>query len=325
MIRKCFFAFQCLVICITFSFANNCVKSLALTEQRNINSFESADSCPCLEKYDFSIVSLLGVIQGITEFLPVSSTGHMVVVEHFFDKKNTSADTFSREVAMNSYFAIIQCGSILAIIVLYKRRIVDMTLGIFCRSPQGILLVRNLLVSFLPAGILGLFLDGSLQNILYTPKYIALALILGASLMLFAEKKYKNIFKIQADVDTLSFKTCIKIGLWQCLALIPGMSRSMLTIVGGYFCGLKKVIAVEYSFLLGLVTLTATTFFKLIKDYNLIFQYFDIQTFFLGIFVAFIFSMLAIKFLLTYISKHSLCIFVWYRLFLGSLILFLLK
>lgn len=282
-----------------------------------------------IEKFDDSIqedkyhnVALLGVIQGVTEFLPVSSTGHMILAEYFLNKGKSS---ISYQEAMNSYFTIIQSGSILAILILYRNRILDMFRACFFRNKRGGYLIRDLLLSFLPAGLLGICLNGMLQNLLYNPMCIAYALIFGSFLMIFAERWYTKNGSKSCEITDLSAVSCIKIGLWQCLALIPGMSRSMSTIVGGYFCNLDKKSAAEYSFLLGFVTLSAATIFKILADREILFRYFSIQTFTVGILIAFIFSILTVRWFVAYLSARGLWIFAWYRLILGISVFFLLK
>jgi undecaprenyl-diphosphatase len=223
--------------------------------------------------------------------------------------------------AMNSYFSIIQCGSILAIVLVFYRRILGVFAAFCGRNPEGLQLARNLLASLFPAIVAGLFFDGILQKLLYNPTSIACALIFGAVLIFAFEKKY-SCARNTLSINELRTFSALKIGLWQCLALIPGMSRSMATILGGYSCKLKRQDAAEYSFLLGLVTLFLATVFKLVKDHEVIFSCFTPSMFFVGIFAAFIFSVLTIKIFLNFLATNGMCPFAWYRILLGILIFF---
>jgi undecaprenyl-diphosphatase len=270
------------------------------------------------QRCDYATAVVLGITQGVTEFLPVSSTGHMILANRVL---NGELGGGAHNRAMNSYFVIIQCGSILAIILVFWRRILSVFAALFGRSSEGLRLARNLLASLIPAAVVGIFLDGILQKLFYNPTCIACALILGAALIFAFEKKY-SYARNTLNVNDLQIFSSVKIGLWQCLALIPGMSRSMATILGGYSCGLGRKDAAEYSFLLGLVTLSMATVFKLIKDREVIFNCFTPAMFFTGTFVAFIFSILTIRIFLKFLTTNGMRPFAWYRIFLGLLILF---
>lgn len=319
--RFLFIIFVCVIV-VTSLFIKSCDKSLC---EKNGKNSKVAQPVVVEQNFTPANVVLLGAVQGVTEFLPVSSTGHMILVEHFFNSEKNLAQSATKQEAINAYFVIIQSGSILAILILYWRRIREMFLACFFCSKRGGFLIKNLLLSFFPAGLLGFVLNKTLQSALYNPFCIACALIIGAMLMLFAEKWYSKKSEKFDEIEHLSTLTCVKIGLWQCLALIPGMSRSMSTIVGGYFCNMSKKSAAEYSFLLGFVTLSAATAFKLYTDHDILAKYFDAWTFFGGIFVAFIFSALTIRLFISYLNKHGLALFAWYRVVLGICVLFLLK
>ncbi|MDR2720830.1 MAG: undecaprenyl-diphosphate phosphatase [Puniceicoccales bacterium] len=272
------------------------------------------------QRYNHATAIILGITQGITEFLPISSTGHMILVDKLLNDEFGSDNLTTRSRAMNSYFTIIQCGSILAIILVFYRRILSIFAAFCGRNLEGLQLVKNLLVSLLPAIVVGLFFDGILQKLLYNPTSIACALIIGAALIFTFEKKYSHVQNF-LNINELRTFSAFKIGLWQCLAMIPGTSRSMATILGGYSCKLKRQDAAEYSFLLGLATLFLATVFKLIKDHEAIFDCFTLPTFFTGIFTAFIFSILTIKIFLSFLATNGMRPFAWYRILLGILIL----
>jgi undecaprenyl-diphosphatase len=212
----------------------------------------------CEQKCDHTSAIALGATQGITEFLPISSTGHMILVHRLLNGECGNDNLTAHSRAMNSYFAIIQCGSILAIVLVFHGRILSVFAAFCGRNPEGLQLAKNLLVSLLPAAATGLFFDGILQKLLYNPTGVACALIFGAALIFAFEKKYSCV-RNSLSINELRTFSALKIGLWQCLALIPGMSRSMATILGGYSCKLMRRAAAEYSFLLGLITLFLAT------------------------------------------------------------------
>lgn len=310
------------IIVATYCLIKNCNKSFC-TKYENSAQILNTENIDTHNDNNISVNNiLLGCIQGVTEFLPISSTGHMILVEHFFNKNNQAPEY--RE-AMNAYFTIIQSGSVLAIVILFWGHIREMFMACFLKSTRGRNLIRNLAISFIPAGLLGALFDGILQNRLYNPPCIACALIFGAMIMIHSERKYSQSSTKSDTIDTLSIKNSLKIGLWQCLALIPGMSRSMTTIVGGYFCGLNKKSAAEYSFLLGFLTLSAATIFKLFTNHTVLFSYFDTETFIQGILVAFVCSLLTMRIFLSYLNKHGLKLFAWYRIVLGCAVIIFLK
>jgi undecaprenyl-diphosphatase len=270
----------------------------------------------------------LGITQGMTEFLPVSSTGHLILVDKFFLNGKSSENEMSGELerkAKNSYFSIIQFGSILAVFFMYRRRFGSLFLGVLGRNCHGRRMAFSLIISFLPAAVVGFFVDGWLQKFSYNEIVTAVALVAGGVIMLFAERTYCKKFPrgaatIYASMDNLTPKQSLAIGFWQCLSFIPGISRSMTTIVGGYRCGLRRSEAAEYSFLLGCIVLSAATTYKLAKDFDIIFLCFSAKTFLFGIFAAFLSSVAAIRFFISIISRHGISIFAWYRMILAAVI-----
>ncbi|MDR1232782.1 MAG: undecaprenyl-diphosphate phosphatase [Puniceicoccales bacterium] len=270
---------------------------------------------------------ILGITQGATEFLPISSTGHLILVDQFLlDHKPSplsGADDSKalKAQAKNAYFVIIQFGSMLAVLFLYRRRFTNMFLGLFGHNHHGRNLMFNLIASFLPAAMLGPFIGGWLK-VLYHALPVAIALIIGGIVMLRIEKSYhKRLMKGYGKIDNLTFTKSFFIGLWQCLAFIPGTSRAMTTIIGGYQCGLRRSEAAEYSFLLGFVTLSAATAYEFVKDFDIIFLHFSPRTFLLGISVACLSSMVAIKFLISFIARNGMIVFAWYRIILAIFVL----
>ncbi|MDR1433433.1 MAG: undecaprenyl-diphosphate phosphatase [Puniceicoccales bacterium] len=272
----------------------------------------------------------LGITQGATEFLPISSTGHLILVdkfllnhrlEEFGDGEDVAASAL-RARGKSSYFCIIQCGSILAVLLLYRNRFLQMALSVLGKDCRGRKLAINLIVSFLPAALVGLAADGWIQKKLYGEIAISMALLIGSAIMLLAEMAHNK--KSEANfvsIEDLTARKSFAIGCWQCLALIPGMSRSMATIVGGYGCGLRRSDAVEYSFLLGALTLAATVMYKCARDFDAIFLCLGAGTFFMGIAIAFAVSAATIKIFTAFVARHGTYVFAAYRIVLAIAIL----
>ncbi|MDR3144543.1 MAG: undecaprenyl-diphosphate phosphatase [Puniceicoccales bacterium] len=271
---------------------------------------------------------IFGITQGITEYLPVSSTGHMILVDRFLlgndaeMARDSGACAEMKAYAKSSYFCMLQIGSILAVLVLYRRRFIDIALGMFGHNGHGRKLALRLIISAIPAAVIGLFADGILQRTLYNVTVVSIALAIGAIIMLFAESAYgrrssKNFAKRYDTVESLSVRQSFHIGLWQCLSLIPGISRSMTTVVGGYRSGLRRADAAEYSFLLGCVMCSAAVAYKFAKDFDIMLLCLSAKTFFAGILIAFFASAVAIRLFIAFISHYGIAIFAWYRIFLA--------
>lgn len=256
----------------------------------------------------------LGTVQGITEFLPVSSTGHMILANKFVSNKQNITQSQSR----TSYIILIQIGSILALMMFYRKQIACMLCEMFHKNMQGQKLLRNLIISLIPAVILGLFIHNNLEKF-YSEKIIAIALLAGSFLILVAEIFYKKQKKhsLTNSIYEISTTQSITVGIFQILALVPGMSRSMATICGGYFSKMSRAVAVEYSFLLGLETMAAATLFQLATKYDIVLKTIDLKVFITGIAVTFIVSLICIKFLLTFLKKYGLIVFAIYRILLA--------
>ncbi|MDR1595583.1 MAG: undecaprenyl-diphosphate phosphatase [Puniceicoccales bacterium] len=268
----------------------------------------------------------LGVTQGATEFLPISSTAHLIVVDKFFPNREIDSGTAQAELeseAKGSYFSIIQLGSVFAVLFLYRRRFLGIALGVFHKNPSSTKIITNLIISFLPAAVVGCLIDGWVQKTLYGGVVVAVALVVGAGIMVFFEiinwKCHRENF---TTIENLIPKKSLAIGLWQCLALIPGMSRAMTTIVGGHACGLRRSEAAEYSFLLGAMTLTAASVYKFTKDFRTIFACLSIKSFFLGIVVAFAVSVVSLRLLVLMNSRGGMILFAFYRIVLAAVVFY---
>jgi undecaprenyl-diphosphatase len=281
---------------------------------------------------------VLGVVEGVTEFLPVSSTGHLIIANHFLgleaEEPLLSADgrplyfrapspqyphgvPLTIKQAADTYVVVIQFGAIAAVGILYWTQLIAMLRGLLGLDPAGRRLLINLLIAFLPAAGLGFLLHGWIDAHLFSIPAVIIALVAGAGLMFFAEswrRKHANRTALPAE---LTPKQAAGIGALQCLALWPGTSRSMTTIVGGYFAGLDARRAAEFSFLLGFVTLTAATVYKSYKGGAAMIQVFGWSNVLLGAAVAAVTAALSVRFLVGWLTRHGLAAFAWYRLALA--------
>ncbi|MFI8610731.1 undecaprenyl-diphosphate phosphatase [Pseudomonas sp. NPDC077649] len=251
---------------------------------------------------------ILGIVEGLTEFLPISSTGHLIVVGDLLDFNGETATAFK---------IIIQLGAILAVMWEFRQRIFDVVRGL-PSEPQAQRFTFNLLLAFIPAVILGLAFADLIEHWLFNPITVATALIVGGIVMIWAEKREHE---IKAEtVDDMTWSLALKVGFAQCLALIPGTSRSGATIIGGLVFGLSRKAATEFSFFLAMPTMVAATVYSLFK-YRDILQLSDLPTFAIGFVTTFIVAMFTVRALLKFIANHSYALFAWYRIGFGLLIL----
>ncbi|OCX20288.1 undecaprenyl-diphosphatase [Stutzerimonas xanthomarina] len=251
---------------------------------------------------------ILGVVEGITEFLPVSSTGHQIIVADLIG--------FGGERAL-AFNIIIQLGAILAVVWEYRRKIIDIVVGL-PKEQQAQKFTLNLLVAFMPAVVLGVAFADLIHEYLFNPITVAMALVIGGVVMLWAEKRQH---RIQAEtVDDMRWTHALKVGFAQCLALVPGTSRSGATIIGGLLFGLSRKAATEFSFFLAMPTMVGAAVYSGYK-YRELFQPGDFMVFAIGFVTSFIFAMLAVRALLKFIGNHSYAAFAWYRIAFGIIIL----
>jgi undecaprenyl-diphosphatase len=281
---------------------------------------------------------VLGLVEGITEYLPISSTGHLIIANHVLhldsetplqdasghplwskapSTKHPAGVPLTLKLAADTYSVVIQFGAILAVGLLYWPQLFGICLGLLGRDPTGLRLLRNLLVAFFPAAIVGLLLNHWIDEHLFSIRAVVTAQISGSVLMFAAERWRKRRATSASAVlnpADLPVQRAFGIGLMQCLALWPGTSRSMTTIVGGYFAGLEPARAAEFSFLLGFVTLTAATVYKGLQSGAAMITVFGWTHVVLGIVVATVAAAAAVRFLVSYLSRHGLTLFAWYRL-----------
>lgn len=251
---------------------------------------------------------VLGIVEGLTEFLPISSTGHQIIVADLLD--------FGGERAM-AFNIIIQLGAILAVMWHFKGKIINVTTGL-ATQPTARRFTANLFIAFLPAVVLGVLFSDLIHQYLFNPVTVAVALILGGLVMLWAERREHSV-KVD-EVDQMRWTDALKIGCAQCLAMIPGTSRSGSTIIGGLLFGLSRTAATEFSFFLAMPTMVGAAVYSGYK-YRHLFEARDLPVFALGFVVSFIFAMIAVQGLLTFIARHSYAVFAWYRIGFGLLIL----
>ncbi len=250
----------------------------------------------------------LGVVEGLTEFIPVSSTAHPLLSSKLIDFSYIKDDVFE---------IVIQLGAILAVCVFYRKKILDVVLNVFNnKSSQDFSL--NILVAFLPAAIFGLMFHKIIKLMFFNPLSIALALIIGGIIILVVENL--DIKPKYLKVDDLSIKQSLKIGLFQILSMIPGVSRSGATIIGGLLLKLDRKTATEFSFFLSIPTIFAASIFDFYKNYNS-FDSSKMSLILIGFVTAFLSSLVVIKWFINFVSNHSFKVFAYYRILLGLLLL----
>ena len=240
---------------------------------------------------------IFGLVEGITEFLPISSTGHLILVNQWV--KNPEIQETYQENAINAYLIVIQFGAILAVCILYAGQITSIILGFLGRNSNGQKLGIKLLVAFAPAAAIGPFLDKWIEALLFGALPVGIALIVGAGLMHWAERRKKGEEKINpvaaVNLDTITIQKSFIIGILQCVAMWPGTSRSMMTIVGGYIVGLSRKQSAEFSFLLGLITLSAAAGYKAITEGNTLLENLKLGPMLFGCVIAGIFAALSVR------------------------------
>ena len=254
----------------------------------------------------------LGIVEGITEWLPISSTGHMILVDQLM-QLNLS-DEFK-----SMFFVVIQLGAILAVVVLFWKKLFPLNSSKKL-DRDTIDLWGKIIVACVPAGVIGILFDDYLEAHLHKPLVIAAMLIIYGVLFIIIENRNKGKRLRINSLKDISYKIAIGIGIFQVLSLIPGTSRSGATIIGGILLGVSRTIAAEFTFFLAIPVMFGASFIKLLK-FGFVFQGFELLILLVGMVTAFVVSILAIKFLMGYIKKHDFKIFGWYRIVLGVLVI----
>lgn len=273
--------------------------------------------------------AVLGVVEGVTEFLPVSSTGHLLLVQRWMRLGEGEAE----KVAADAYAICIQSGAILAVLGLYFGRIRSMVRGVFGGSPEGRRLAINLVVAFLPAAFIGLCLEKPIKAWLFGDGHWGLWPIVGAwavggAVILVMDRHLRRAGdaggKPRRELGDLTWMMAAGIGMAQCLAMWPGVSRSLATILGGVLAGLGLSAAVEFSFLLGLVTLSASTAYDALKHGRTILDMYGVLVPAVGLVVAMLSAAIAVKWMVGYLQRHGMAVFGYYRIALALLVSVLL-
>jgi undecaprenyl-diphosphatase len=249
---------------------------------------------------------LLGLLEGLTEFLPVSSTGHLILASELIG--------FTGEGSVAFKIAI-QLGAILAVLVAYRRRFAAIALGALRRDPAAIAFIRNILLGFLPAMLVGLVAYSAIRALLESPITVAIALIVGGVAILVIERSIAP--RIPGTVEDMPAGTALGVGIVQCIAMIPGVSRSGATIMGGLLMGLDRKTAAEFSFFLAVPTMAAATVYALYKERHLL-SLDDIGLIAIGFLAAFLSALLVVRWLVGFVARHGFAPFAWYRILLGS-------
>lgn len=252
---------------------------------------------------------VMGIVEGVTEFLPVSSTGHLILAGHVLD--------FLGKEKRDVYEIFIQLGAILAIVWEYRARVVSVVQGAAQPGPGRRLLI-NLSVAALPLLIIGKLFGEHIKSALFNPTTVAVTFILGGVIILWAEKRLHAVR--YATLDDIQPKPALWVGLAQCLALVPGTSRSGATIIGGLFLGLSRQTATEFSFLLGVPVLGIASIYSLIKHWHAL-DANDLGLFAVGFVTSFVFALVAVRALLRFLVSHTFVVFAWYRIAFGLFVL----
>jgi undecaprenyl-diphosphatase len=275
---------------------------------------------------------LLGLIEGITEYLPISSTGHLLVAQHLMGIGNA---TPLDKAAADTFAICIQGGAILAVVGLYYKRVVRMILGVCGKDPEGFKLAVSILVGFLPAAVIGVLANDWIEEKLFGMWPVVIAWLVGGVAILVVSKRARRETKGEGlELLEMTWKMALIVGLLQCVAMWPGTSRSLMTIVGGLLVGLSVRAAVEYSFLLGVLTLTAATAKKAVwkvhgldASYDawfggarLMWDSYGPLALAVGVVAATVSAALAVKWLVSYLQSHGLAVFGWYRIAIGTVI-----
>ena len=257
------------------------------------------------------IALLLGLVEGLTEFLPISSTGHLILAGALLGYQNEKSKVFE---------IVIQTGAMFAIVWEYRARFLSVATGVFKHRESQQFLI-NVIVAFMPAAVLGLLFGSVIKKYLFSALPVAFAFIIGGVVILWVERSaHVRERERVRTVEAMTWRDALKVGFAQALALIPGTSRSGATIIGGRLLGLSRQVATEFSFFLAVPTLMAAGAYTLYKNRALL-SASDIEFFSIGFIAAFISAFLCVRWLLRYITRHDFSVFAWYRIVFGLVVI----
>lgn len=266
-----------------------------------------------MENFELIKALFLGLIEGLTEFLPISSTGHLILFGQLIDFKSDSGRVFE---------VVIQLGAILAVCWLYRQKIIALIRGFFSGDMLAKRFSINVFVAFIPAVVIGILAVDFIKQVLFSPLVVAFALIIGG-LIIFAveaiEYKPKTI-----EATDISLKQAILVGFVQCVAMVPGTSRSGATIIGGMLSGLSRKAATEFSFFLAIPTMLGAAGYDLIRNASVLTSD-NMMNIVVGFVAAFVAALLVVKALVKFVEKHTLRVFAWYRVLLGIILLIVFR
>ena len=258
---------------------------------------------------------ILGIVEGITEWLPVSSTGHMILVDEFI---NLNVSPAFKEM----FFVVIQLGAVMAVVVLYWKKLFPFsTKEKFLIKEETFQMWFKIVVACIPAAVVGILFDDKIDELFYNYQTVALALIMVGIAFIIVEKRNKGRVFTKTEFSDITYKDAIIIGLFQLIAAIfPGTSRSGATIIGAIMFGVSRGLATEFTFFLAIPVMFGASLLKVLK-FGLVFTGTEIAVLLIGMIVAFIVSMISIKFLTDYVKKHDFTVFGWYRIILGIIVI----
>lgn len=262
-----------------------------------------------MENFELLKALFLGLVEGLTEFLPISSTGHLILFGHLIDFQSDSGRVFE---------VVIQLGAILAVCWLYRQKIIELVRGFFSGDVHARKFAIHVFIAFLPAVVIGILAVDFIKQVLFSPFVVACALIIGG-LIIFAVEA-RNFQPKTVEATDITLKQAILVGFAQCLAMIPGTSRSGATIIGGMLSGLSRKAATEFSFFLAMPTMLGAATYDLIRNADMLTSD-NLINISVGFISAFIAALIVVQALVKFVAKHTLRVFAWYRVILGVILL----
>lgn len=278
------------------------------------------------EKISVTEAAILGTIEGLTEYLPVSSTGHLILANHALDNTHFSKEMglfgpkLEASPASSAFEIVIQLGAILAVLGLYRKRVKDMGMGLIGRNRNGLRVFLLLITAFLPAAITGFLLEGPIKENLFNPIPVAWSLAAGGVLMIIVERFYRSSYAASAHpkIENMLYSQALIIGFAQCLAMWPGTSRSMITIIAAMLVGLDLVTSAEFSFLLALPTLGAATIYEAVKNWDALLDSAGWASLTVGVVLSWVVAAIAVKLFVKCLTRFGLVPFGVYRILLAA-------